>query len=162
MEFKITDGDGVVWGGPVKISPCQWPIQTSQLTPMEKHNSASVSVFDLMSNDLQYLVYRGIAGKIRPKQAQSRQISEEWPNVVQSKRFMSGLTCWGPYCDNLLPHEFKSPRLTNSGTCDWTVWSSERAGMWLDCGLGRFVAGLRCRDDYCGEVGLRCCQARVE
>jgi len=96
------------------------------------------------------------------KETQSRQISEEWPNVMQSKTFLNGLTCWGPYCDNVLPHQFKSPRLANSKPCEWTVWSSEQPGAWLDCSLGRFVAGMRCQGDYCADVGLRCCQATVK
>ncbi len=113
--------------------------------------------------DLLCCPYLGGAPDPEAKETPSRQISEEWPNVVQSKRFMNGLTCWGPYCDNVLPHEFKSPHLAlDTKQCDWTVWDSERPGTWLDCQLGRFVAGLRCRADYCGDVGLRCCAARVE
>lgn len=96
------------------------------------------------------------------KELQSRWISEEFPNVLQAKGFLNGLTCGGDYCDNLLPHQFKSSRLVNAKSCDWSVWSSERPAMWLDCSAGRLVAGIRCRDDYCGDVGLRCCQARVE
>jgi hypothetical protein len=96
------------------------------------------------------------------KEAQSRQISEEWPNVVQSKSFFNGLTCWGPYCDNVLPHQFRSSRLASTKECEWSVWASERPGAWLDCGLGRFMAGLRCQADYCGDVAIRCCQAQVK
>lgn len=96
------------------------------------------------------------------KETQSRQISEEWPNVVQSKSFLNGLTCWGPYCDNVLPHQFKSSRLAATKECEWSVWASERPGAWLDCGLGRFVAGMRCQADYCGDLAVRCCQAQVK
>ena len=113
--------------------------------------------------DLLCCPYLGGAPDPGAKETQSRQISEEWPNVVQSKRFMKGLTCWGAYCDNVLPHEFKSPRLAvDTKQCEWTAWDSERPGTWLDCQLGRFVAGLRCRADYCGDVGVRCCAARAE
>jgi hypothetical protein len=114
------------------------------------------------NKDMLCCPYLGGAPDPGAKEIQSRQISEEFPNVMQSKMFLSGLTCWGPYCDNVLPHTFKSPRLVNTKTCDWTDWNSERPGTWLDCQLGRFAAGMRCRDDYCGDVGLRCCTARVD
>ena len=112
--------------------------------------------------DLLCCPYLGGAPDPSAKEMQSRQISEEFPNVLQSKNFLNGLTCWGPYCDNLLPHQFKSSRLVNAKKCEWSAWNSEQPSAWLDCSLGRFVAGMRCRDDYCGDVGLRCCQAQVE
>ena len=114
------------------------------------------------NKDMLCCPYLGGAPDPSAKETQSRQISEEWPNVVQSKTFLKGLTCWGPYCDNVLPHQFKSSRLANTKACEWTVWSSEQPGAWLDCSLGRFVAGMRCQGDYCSDVGLRCCEARVE
>ena len=114
------------------------------------------------NKDLLCCPYLGGAPDPDAKETQSRQISEEWPNVVQSKSFLNGFTCWGPFCDNVLPHQFKSPRLVNTKKCEWTIWDSERPATWLDCQLGRFVAGIRCRGDYCADVGLRCCTARVE
>ena len=81
---------------------------------------------------------------------------------MQSESFLNGLTCRGPYCDDVRAQPFKSSRLVNPGTCDWSVWSSEQPASWLDCGLGRFMAGIRCTGDYCAEVGLYCCQVRVE
>ncbi len=114
------------------------------------------------NKDMLCCPYLGGAPDPGAKEVQSRQISEEFPNVMQSKTFLNGLTCWGPYCDNVLPHTFKSSRLANTKTCDWTVWATERPGLWLDCQLGRFAAGMRCRDDYCGDVGLRCCTAQVD
>ncbi len=96
------------------------------------------------------------------KQMNSRWISEEFPNSMQSKKFFNGLSCRGPYCDDLLASQFKSERLANAGDCEWGAWDSERPAAWLDCQPGRFVAGIRCRGDYCGDVSLYCCGARVE
>ncbi|MDH3255021.1 MAG: hypothetical protein OEM62_08530 [Acidobacteriota bacterium] len=96
------------------------------------------------------------------KELSSRIISEEFPNSFQTKRFLSGLACNGPYCDNILPYAFKSQRLVNTKECEWSQWSSEQPGQWLDCSLGRLTSGLRCREDHCGEVSLYCCGARVE
>ncbi len=112
--------------------------------------------------DLLCCPYLGGAPDGDAKTTQSRTLSEEFPNSLQSKRFFNGLTCFGPYCDVVRPFEFKSPRLVKAKQCAWSAWSSEQPGAWLDCRLGSFVAGLRCRDDYCGEVGLYCCQAQVE
>ena len=96
------------------------------------------------------------------KELSSRIISEEFPNVFQTKRFLNGLACNGPYCDNIMPYAFKSPRLVNTRTCDWTPWSSEQPGQWLTCAPGRLISGIRCRSDYCGEVSVSCCEAQVE
>ena len=96
------------------------------------------------------------------KAIQARRISEEFPNSVFSKRFLNGLTCEGPYCDNLLPQPFKSSRLGAARECDWSAWESERPGAWLDCGPGKLMAGIRCKGDYCADVGLYCCVAQVE
>jgi hypothetical protein len=96
------------------------------------------------------------------KEVSTRVISEEFPNVFQTKKFLNGLACNGAFCDNIMPYAFKSPRLVNAGGCDWTPWSSERPGQWLDCAPGELIAGTRCRGGYCGEVGVYCCEARVE
>jgi len=97
------------------------------------------------------------------KQINSKWISEEYPNnTVQSRKFLYGLTCKGYFCDEVLPHQFRSTRLVNSRECGWTGWASERPGGWLDCALGAFAAGMRCRGDYCADVGLYCCKAQVE
>jgi len=96
------------------------------------------------------------------KRLQSRWISEEAPNVTTTKDFFNGLSCRGPYCDEVNPQTFKTPRLANAGECLWTVWSSQREGQWLDCQLGRLMAGIRCREDYCAEVAISCCKVRVK
>ncbi len=81
-----------------------------------------------------------------------------------SGRLKTSSISWrGPYCDDLLPQPFKSSRLTNAKACEWSAWDSEQQpGTWIDCKLGKFVAGMRCRDDYCADVGLYCCEAKVE
>jgi hypothetical protein len=96
------------------------------------------------------------------KEMASRLISEEFPNVLQSKRFLNGLACNGPYCDNILPYQFKSSRLANTRECEWSPWSTERPDEWLDCGAGRLISGIRCRADYCGNVGVYCCGMEVK
>lgn len=96
------------------------------------------------------------------KELASRLISDEIPNVVLSKRFLNGLACDGAYCDNVFPYQFKSSRLVNSRDCEWSPWASERPNAWLDCGAGRLMSGLRCKGDYCGDVGVYCCKAQVE
>ncbi len=96
------------------------------------------------------------------KEMNSRWISEELPNTLTTKKFFNGLTCRGPYCDGIFLHQFKSSRLTNSRDCEWSPWYSEQNAPWLDCGLGRLMAGVRCMGDYCADVGIFCCQARVE
>ena len=96
------------------------------------------------------------------KEVTARVISEEFPNVYQSKRFLNGLACNGQYCDNIMPYAFKSPRLVNTRKCDWTPWSSELPGQWLDCPAGQLISGIRCQSGYCGEVSVFCCEARVE
>lgn len=96
------------------------------------------------------------------KDVTARVISEEFPNVYQTKRFLNGLACNGSYCDNILPYAFKSSRLVNTRSCDWTQWSSELPGQWLDCPAGRLISGIRCQGGYCGELSVYCCEARVE
>ncbi len=96
------------------------------------------------------------------KEQASRVISDEFPNVFQSKRFISGLACNAAYCDEVLPYSFKSSRLVNTKQCEWSPWHSEQPDQWIDCGPDRLVSGLRCRDDFCGDVGVYCCGARVE
>ncbi len=96
------------------------------------------------------------------KEIASRVISEEFPNILQSKRFLNGLACNGPYCDNLLPYQFKSSRLVNAGKCEWSPWSGEQPDAWLDCGTERLISGIRCRSDYCGNIGIYCCDAQVK
>lgn len=96
------------------------------------------------------------------KEVTSRVISEEFPNVVKSTKFLSGLACNGPFCDNILPYQFKSPRLQNTRECEWSPWSSELPRQWLDCGTGRLSSGIRCAGDYCGDVGVYCCKTQVK
>ncbi len=96
------------------------------------------------------------------KDMNSRWVSEEMPNTMTSKRFLNGLTCRGPYCDDLFPHQFKSSRLVNTRECGWTPWFYEQSAPWLDCGLGNFMAGIRCQLDFCGDLGIYCCQAQVQ
>ena len=96
------------------------------------------------------------------KEMNSRWVSEEVPNVLTSKKFFNGLTCRGPYCDDSFLHQFKSSRLTNTRECGWTPWYTEQTAPWLDCGLGSFMAGIRCQYDYCGDVAIYCCRAKVE
>ena len=105
-----------------------------------------------------------LAGEPDPaaKELASRVISEEFPNVLKSKHFLNGLACNGPNCDNILPYQFKSPALVNTGECAWTAWSSEQSGAWLDCGADRLMSGIRCQGDYCASLGLYCCAARVK
>ncbi len=115
------------------------------------------------NKDLLCCPYLGGEGDPSVKNLKARWISEEFPNVTKSKNFLNGLTCRGPYCDDLLPQPFKSSRLASAKTCEWSAWNSEQqSGTWLDCQLGKFVAGMRCRDDFCADVGLYCCEARVE
>lgn len=84
------------------------------------------------------------------KELASRVISEEFPNVFQTKKFLNGLACDGPYCDNVMPYPFKSSRLVNTKQCDWSPWNSELPDQWIDCAPGRLMSGIRCRDGYCG------------
>ena len=112
--------------------------------------------------DLLCCPYLGGAPDATAKQLGSQVISEEFPNIFKTKRFLNGLACNGDFCDNILPYQFKSSRLENSKQCEWSPWSSERPGQWIDCGDGQFASGIRCRIDYCGEVGLYCCGAAAE
>jgi hypothetical protein len=114
------------------------------------------------NKDMLCCPYLGGAADPTSKEMISRPISEEFPNSLQSKRFFNGLICTGPYCDNIQPLQFKSGRLVNTRDCRWTVWQTEREGQWLDCQLGRFAAGIRCQDEYCGDIALQCCTARVD
>lgn len=112
--------------------------------------------------DLLCCPYLGGEDDPTAKPERSRLISEEFPNVVQSKNFLGGLACSGPNCDNILPYLFKSKRLANTRECGWTAWSAEQEGAWLDCGDGRLAAGIRCQADYCGSIGLQCCGVEVK
>lgn len=114
------------------------------------------------NKDLLCCPYLGGEPDPTSKDMNSRWVSEEIPNTMTSKRFLNGLSCRGPYCDDVFPHQFKSARLVNSRECGWTAWYSEQSAPWLDCGLGSFIAGLRCQGNYCADVGIYCCQARVE
>lgn len=96
------------------------------------------------------------------KKMNSRWVSEEIPNSMTSKRFLNGMTCRGPYCDDVFPNQFKSSRLINTKECGWTPWFAEQSAPWLDCGLGAFMAGIRCMGDYCADVAIYCCKAQVE
>ncbi len=96
------------------------------------------------------------------KEINSRWISEEFPNTMKSKLFLNGLACRGPFCDDLLPHQFKSSRLVNAKGCDWSAYYSEQSSAWLDCGLGKLIAGMRCQGEYCADVAIYCCQAQLK
>ena len=96
------------------------------------------------------------------KEIASRLISEEFPSVLQSKHFLNGLACNGPYCDNIMPYQFRSARLKNTKSCEWSPWSTEQPDAWIDCGDGRLISGVRCQSDYCGNVGVFCCGAEVK
>jgi len=89
-------------------------------------------------------------------------ISEEAPSLFQSELFFNAISCRGPYCDDVYPQPFTSSHLTNAGNCEWTAWSFEQPGHWLDCQLGRFIAGIRCQEDYCSDIKLYCCHAQVQ
>ncbi len=106
--------------------------------------------------------YLGEAPDPSAKEMNSRWISEEFPHTMQSKKFLDGLSCRGPFCDDILASPFKSSRLVNTRECEWGPWNSEQPGQWLDCALGRFVSGIRCREHFCGEISLYCCGAQVE
>lgn len=93
------------------------------------------------------------------KEVTARVISEEWPNISLSKHFLTGLACNGPFCDNILPYPMKSPKLKSTKQCEWTPWSADVPDQWLNCAEGSFISGIRCQDDYCGNVGVHCCQA---
>ena len=82
--------------------------------------------------------------------------------MVNPVSALTGLTCRGPYCDDSFLHQFKSPRLTNTRECGCTQWYSEQSNPSLDCGLGSFMAGFRCQGDYCADVAIYCCNAKVE
>jgi hypothetical protein len=114
------------------------------------------------NKDLMCCPYLGGGPDPSAKEVSSRAISEEFPNSMTSKRFLNGLACGGSYCDNVTPHPFKSSRLASGKACDWSAWASERPMSWLVCGGAQFVAGIRCRGDYCADVGLYCCEALVE
>jgi hypothetical protein len=111
------------------------------------------------NKDLLCCPYLGGEPDATAKEKSSRPFSEEFPNTMTSKLFLIGLTCQGNYCDNILPHPIKSSRLINAGHCEWTPWASEQPGAWLDCGPGKLVSGIRCQQDFCGDVGIYCCQA---
>ena len=105
-----------------------------------------------------------LAGEPDPgaKEIASRLISEEFPSVLQSKHFLNGLACNGPYCDQIMPYQFKSPRLARAKKCEWSPWSEELPDQWLDCGAGRLISGIRCQDTYCGNVGVQCCGVEIK
>jgi hypothetical protein len=92
----------------------------------------------------------------------SRVISEEFPNVITSRGFLNGLACNGPYCDNVLPYQFKSPNLKNTRECEWSLGSTQLPKQWLDCGNGRLISGIRCEAGYCGDVSIYCCQVESQ
>ena len=114
------------------------------------------------NKDLLCCPYLGGEPDPAAKEISSRVISEEFPSVLQSKHFLNGLACNGPYCDNILPYQFRSARLKNDKRCEWSPWSTEQPDAWLDCGAGRLMSGIRCQSDYCGSVGVHCCGAEVE
>ena len=114
------------------------------------------------NKDLMCCPYLGGEADPSAKEMGSRLISEEFPNVLQSKQFLNGLACNGPYCDNILPYQFKSARLVNAKQCEWSPYSTELPDQWLDCGDGKLVSGIRCQSDYCGSVGVYCCAAQVK
>jgi len=91
----------------------------------------------------------------------ARWISEEAPAVFESEEFINTISCRGPYCDEIYPQPFTSSRLKNAGGCVWSAWSFEQPGHWLDCQLGRFIAGIRCQEDYCSDIQIYCCNAQV-
>lgn len=89
-------------------------------------------------------------------------ISEEFPTSMATKKYLAGLSCTGSYCDDVQPHTLKTERLAAAKGCDWTRWSSEQPGAWLDCGPGKLANGIRCQGDYCADVALSCCDVRPQ
>lgn len=91
----------------------------------------------------------------------ARWISEEAPAIFESEEFINTISCRGPYCDEIYPQPFTSSHLKNAGNCVWSAWSFEQPGHWLDCQLGRFIAGIRCQEDFCSDIKIYCCNAQV-
>ena len=167
QETGASKADALV--AALKDDPCVFLQQVSEEGTAQRRCPSGYALRGLRcsgahcdNKDLLCCPYLGGAPDETVKEKASRFVSEEFPNAVSSKLFVNGLSCRGWYCDDVLLQPFKSGRLDNAGSCDWTAWSSEQPGQWLDCGVGKLIAGIRCREQYCGDVGIHCCQAKSE
>ena len=90
-------------------------------------------------------------------------ISEEEPDnsFLFPDGFIVGFECAGDDCDRMLPKVLTSQLIQNSGYCRQTPYFSEEDGKAFVCDPGYFVAGFRCNDDYCDNISLSCCQAKI-
>lgn len=75
--------------------------------------------------------------------------------------WVSGATCSGKYCDNLVLHYLSTAKLSHTGQCSWSEWVSEEGSGERLCADGTYVAGMKCKGSYCDNMSLYCCGGRV-
>lgn len=93
----------------------------------------------------------------------SQWISEEAPNnnTADARGFMRAIQCRGSYCDQKSVEYLAHPDIRNTGQCYWSRYFSEEAPNSYHCGASEFVAGLRCRGNYCDDISIYCCRGEM-
>jgi len=77
---------------------------------------------------------------------------------------MTGVRCWGSYCDNVSIECANVVKQVGSRTvqalltsCGWSGWYSEEAGPELDFGPNRYISGVECSGTYCDNKRFHVC-----
>jgi hypothetical protein len=93
----------------------------------------------------------------------SHYISEESPNNLvvcdtlggmNPNGIVDGIRAQGKYSDLISVHCRETSRPPTN--CQWSAYFSEEQRL-LDFGVGRFVAGVRCKGSYCDQVSYLTC-----
>lgn len=88
--------------------------------------------------------------------------SDENPNYTKSSSgFVGGVKCRGRYCDDMNLHFRSHFKLTpNLNDCYNAEWISEEGGGKRDCDRDPqyYIAGMKCRGQYCDDISLYCCR----
>jgi hypothetical protein len=82
-------------------------------------------------------------------------------NIGSNPGLISGMECYGSYCDNILVAIISNRELmSRAGQPTWLRPFSEEQGV-SECPAGQFVAGLRCSGKYCDNLALMCIPFRA-
>ena len=81
-------------------------------------------------------------------------------NTCASDYLVARIECKGYFCDSLRLHCAKTKpgyTIVSNKKHDTKYFSEEKKGF-MYCPAGYYLHGIKCRDDYCGEISLRCVQ----
>jgi len=89
-------------------------------------------------------------------------ISGDDPKDARSAaEFIRGVSCSERYCASIQALFVETPRLVNTGSCQWSDAGSEDDVRPATCGAGSYVAGIRCQGTDCQDLDVLCCAGEM-